>query len=178
MRPAAERGRCGARRRSQRSKQTGRGSNGCARHGWSGFPSGASCVVNQNLVAAKLLELDDRIGRIQSRCPPAVIEFGSDRDAIDVVSYNVMLAVQSCADIASHIIAGQRWPAATSLAGAFARLCDQNVISERTADALCRATALRNFIAHGYACLDPARIHTAGRSLVTDMEAFAGEIAR
>lgn len=135
-------------------------------------------MVNQNLVAGKLAELDDRISRIQSRCPPAAAELERDRDAIDVVSYNVMLAVQACADIASHIISGERWPAATSLAGAFTLLCDRDVISEETADALCRATALRNFIAHGYACRDPARIHGAGLSLVADMEAFAGEIAR
>jgi uncharacterized protein YutE (UPF0331/DUF86 family) len=31
---------------------------------------------------------------------------------VDLVSFNLVLAVQSCSDIASHIIADEGWPAA------------------------------------------------------------------
>jgi uncharacterized protein YutE (UPF0331/DUF86 family) len=69
-------------------------------------------VVDRDLLTAKLLELQDRTLRARSKCPETVDELRADRDALDLVSFNLMLAVQSCSDIASHIIADEGWPAA------------------------------------------------------------------
>jgi uncharacterized protein YutE (UPF0331/DUF86 family) len=73
-------------------------------------------MVDRDLIAAKLAELADRVARVRTRCPPTVEELSEDRDALDVVSFNLMLAVQSCADIASHIIADEGWPPAREIA--------------------------------------------------------------
>lgn len=88
-----------------------------------------------------------------------------------------MLAVQSCADIASHIIADEGWPAAGNLAGGFNRLRDEGVISSETAAALCRAAGLRSVVAHGYSSINPAMVHEAAVNGVADLEAFAREVA-
>jgi uncharacterized protein YutE (UPF0331/DUF86 family) len=129
------------------------------------------------LLAIKLAELADRIDRVRKRCPATVEEMRADRDAIDLVSFNLMLAVQTCADIASHIIADQAWPAAPTLAAAFNRLRDQDVITAQTASTLCRAVGLRNVVAHGYAGVDPAMVHAAGTQGPADLETFAREVA-
>lgn len=134
-------------------------------------------MANRDLLAAKLGELSDRIGRVRSRCPATSAQLGADRDALDLVSFNLMLAVQSCADISSHIIADQGWPAAPTLAGSFNRLRDQGVISPKTASALGRAVGLRNVVAHGYASVDPAMLHSAATEGLIDLEAFAREVA-
>ena len=76
-------------------------------------------MIDRNLLAAKLVELQDRIARAEARCPPTVDELRADREALDIVSFNMMLAVQSCHDIASHLIADEGWSPATTLAGAF-----------------------------------------------------------
>src|SRR3954471_15323365 len=113
-------------------------------------------MVDRDLVAAKLAELDERITRARKHCPSTAAELGADRDALDLVSFNLMLAVQSCADIASHLIADEGWPAAPNLAGGFNRLRDEGVISAGTASALGQAVGLRNVVAHGYAGINPA----------------------
>jgi uncharacterized protein YutE (UPF0331/DUF86 family) len=135
-------------------------------------------VVDRHLAAAKLAELADRIERIRSRCPASADELRRDRDALDLVSFNLMLAVQSCADIASHLIADEGWPSPPNLAGGFNRLRDEGVISPGTADTLCRAVGLRNVVAHGYAGINPAMVHAAAMSGVRDLEAFAREVAQ
>jgi uncharacterized protein YutE (UPF0331/DUF86 family) len=135
-------------------------------------------MVDRHLAAAKLAELADRIQRIVAHCPASVDELRRDRDALDLVSFNLMLAVQSCADIASHLIADEGWPAAPNLAGGFNRLRDEGVISTTTADALCRAVGLRNVVAHGYAGINPAMVHAAGVNGVRDLDAFAKEVAQ
>ena len=135
-------------------------------------------MVDRHLAAAKLAELADRIERIRTRCPATVDELRRDRDALDLVSFNLMLAVQSCADIASHLIADEGWPSASNLAGGFNRLRDEAVISAGTADTLCRAVGLRNVVADGYAGIHPAMVHAAALSGVRDLEAFAREVAQ
>jgi len=134
-------------------------------------------MVDQALVGAKLAELADRIARARSRCPPTLDELRADRDALDLVSFNLMLAVQSCSDLVSHLIADEGWPAAASQAAGFNRLRDQGVISAGTAAALCRAVGLRNVVAHGYGGINPAMVFAAATRGTADLEAFAREVA-
>jgi uncharacterized protein YutE (UPF0331/DUF86 family) len=135
-------------------------------------------MVDRGLLSVKLAELADRIARASRRCPATVDELRADRDALDLVSFNLMLAVQACSDIASHIIADEGWPAAQSLAASFNRLRDEGVISSTTAAALSRAVGLRNVVAHGYGGINPAMVHAAATAGVRDLETFAQEVAR
>ena len=86
-------------------------------------------MVDRDLVGAKLAELGERLDRVRKRCPPSAEALRADQDALDLVSFNLMLAIQSCADIASHIIADESWPTATSLAAAFERLSEHGVLA-------------------------------------------------
>ena len=135
-------------------------------------------MVDVDLVLAKLAELADRVTRIRARCPTTVDELRTDRDALDLVSFNLMLAVQSCSDIANHLIGDEGWRAVTTIAGAFNRIRDEGVISAVTADALCRAVGLRNVVAHGYAGINPAMVYAAATRGLSDLEAFAREVAQ
>lgn len=134
-------------------------------------------MVDAALVTAKLAELSDRTERIRLRAKPSAAELEADRDALELVSFNLMLAVQACADIASHIIADEGWPPAASLAEAFSRLGDRGVISSSTRMALSRAVGLRNVVAHGYSGIDPTMVHAAATNGLRDLDAFAREIA-
>lgn len=134
-------------------------------------------MVNPNVVAAKLTELADRVTRARKSCPGSVEELARDRDALDLVSFNLMLAVQVCVDVASHVIADEGWPAARGLAESFARLAEHDVISAPTASALAKAVGLGNVVAHGYAGVDVALVFTAARSGLDDLDRFAAEVA-
>lgn len=135
-------------------------------------------MVDRQLAALKLAELADRVDRVRRHCPATVEALRGDRDALDLVSFNLMLAVQSCADIASHLIADEGWAAAVNLAGGFNRLRDEGAISAGTAVSLCKAVGLRNVVAHGYAGINPAMVHAAAVAGVGDLEAFAKEVAQ
>jgi uncharacterized protein YutE (UPF0331/DUF86 family) len=129
------------------------------------------------LLAAKLADLADRVARVHARCPATMEALQADRDALDLVSFNLMLAVQTCADIASHVIADEGWAAAATLAAGFQRLAEHGVLQRATAEALARAVGLRNVVAHGYGAIDVALVHAAGTRGVGDLERFAREVA-
>lgn len=134
-------------------------------------------MVKPDLVAAKLSELADRVARVRARCPESPEALAKDRDALDLVAFNLMLAVQICADIASHVIADEGWPAARGLAEGFARMAERGILSSSTQAALAKAVGLRNVVAHGYAGVDTGLVFAAAKSGVDDLEAFATEVA-
>jgi uncharacterized protein YutE (UPF0331/DUF86 family) len=134
-------------------------------------------MVNSDLVAAKLTELSGRVNRVKEHCPVSQEALAADQDACDLVSFNLMLAVQVCADIASQIISDEGWPAARNLAEGFQRLADRGVVSRETADTLCLAVGLRNVVAHGYTRIDHSMLFAAASHGVDDLDSFAREIA-
>lgn len=135
-------------------------------------------MVDRKVVTAKLSDLADRVARARAHAKASADELAADRDALDLVSFNLMLAVQACADIASHVIADQSWrPPARTLADAFAQLAERGVIDPKTQGALTRAVGLHNVVAHGYAGIDPSSVHRAVTEGVADLDAFAAQIA-
>ncbi len=75
-------------------------------------------MVDRDLVASKLGELAEHVGRVRTRRTVTAEDLRRDRDALDLVAFNLMLAVQACADVASHVIADEGWPPAASLGAA------------------------------------------------------------
>ncbi|MFW5877430.1 MAG: type VII toxin-antitoxin system HepT family RNase toxin [Myxococcota bacterium] len=135
-------------------------------------------MVDPELIAAKLADLDDRIARIRTHVSDRAEDLARDRDALDIVAFNLMLAVQACADVASHIISDEGWPAASGLAQSFQRLADRGVLDMDTARALGQAVGLRNVVAHGYARVDPEMVHAGATRGLDDLSAFARQVAR
>jgi uncharacterized protein YutE (UPF0331/DUF86 family) len=134
-------------------------------------------VVDRDLLAAKLAELYDRMQRVRANVPESAEALRADRNALDLVSFNLMLSVQVCADLASHLIADEGWPAACSLAEGFHRLEQFGVIDRGTALALQRAVGLRNVVAHGYAGIDVERCFDAAQNGLADLESFARQVS-
>lgn len=134
-------------------------------------------MVRESLISSKLADLHDRLERVRSRAKSSPEALANDRDALELVSFNLMLAVQCCADIAAHLIADEGWPVATTLASSFDRLRMEGVLSAEVAASLARAVGLRNIVAHGYAGVDVRAVHAASVAGVADLERFATEVA-
>jgi uncharacterized protein YutE (UPF0331/DUF86 family) len=134
-------------------------------------------MVNRDLLAAKLADLYDRVQRVRTRTPESIESLRSDRDALDIVSFNLMQCVQICSDVASHLIADEHWPVARTLAEGFARLEERGVLTPTTSESLRRAVGLRNIVAHGYSGIDVALCFRAATAGIADIERFAIEVS-
>ena len=88
-----------------------------------------------------------------------------------------MLAVQICADVASHITSDENFTPAKTLAEGFSRLAEHAIIAPRTADSLKRAVGLRNVVAHGYGHVDARAVFAAATTGLDDLRAFARDVA-
>lgn len=134
-------------------------------------------MTDRDVVTAKLAELEDRLGRVRANVRGSAAALASDRDASDLVAFNLMLAVQTCLDVASHVIADERWAPAATLAESFHRLAERGVITAETDTALGRAASFRNVVAHGYGRVVSDILFAAATDGVRDLERFAREVA-
>ena len=134
-------------------------------------------MVDRDLVTAKLRELAERIERVRKHCPREASDLAADPDALDLVSFNLMLAVQASLDLASHLISDEGWPPAETHADAFRSLHQHGVLTQETAETLGKATGLRNVVAHGYAGVDPVLIYQAAMYGLADLERFSREVS-
>ena len=134
-------------------------------------------MVNRSLLTQRLTELADRIARVRQHGASAPERLRENRDSFELVSFNLMLAVQACADIASHVIADEKWPPAASLGESFTRLHEHGVIHADTARALRQAVGLRNIVAHGYGGIDHEMVESAAKSGIDDLSRFAQQVA-
>ena len=135
-------------------------------------------MINRNLLAAKWTELAERLAQVKKHSKPSVDELEGDRDASELVAYNLMLAIQTCVDVANHVIADEGWPAPRTTGEAFARLAEHGAIPSALALALRSAVGFRNVIVHGYAGLDLRPLHRAATSGVDEIEAFARSVTQ
>ena len=71
-------------------------------------------MVRVEIVVAKLSELGARTARVRKHTPATAAELLADQDTLDLVSFNLMLSVQSASDIASHLVSDEGWRPASS----------------------------------------------------------------
>ena len=94
---------------------------------WSTWQAEPELMVDADLVAAKLGELGKRIDRVRTHVPRDERALGADPDALDLVSFNLLLCVQAALDVGSHIIAGIQRALRASV-GVFVWLAVYNLI--------------------------------------------------
>jgi uncharacterized protein YutE (UPF0331/DUF86 family) len=99
-------------------------------------------------------------------------DFTADRQSRDLGLFYLFLAIQECIDLAAHWVADEGWAEPDDAGSTFDVLADRGVITREIATALRAAAGLRNRIAHGYAMLDVARVHTEAREGIRALRQF------
>lgn len=134
-------------------------------------------MVRADVLTKLLAAVRHRIERVEGLRQPSAAALEANEDALDLVAFNLMLAVQAACDAAAHIIADEGLAPASSLAEGFARLEEHGVLSHATRVALARAVGLRNVVAHAYHRLDTQAVQEASTTGLSDLDAFVREVA-
>jgi len=89
-------------------------------------------MVNQDVVMAKMANIQRSLNRLQEKQGVDLVTFSADRDIQDIALLNLQNAIQGCIDVASHIVSDNNWGVPGHLAGLFDILCEKEVITDRT----------------------------------------------
>lgn len=133
--------------------------------------------MDSSLIALKLESLRRCVLRVQTRCPASAQALAKDVDAQDVIVLNLSRAVQICADIALHILAGSEQPIAQTMGQAFEALATLEIIPQHLAERMRKAVGFRNLAVHSYDEIDWQIVYAIATTHLVDFEDFARSIA-
>lgn len=126
-------------------------------------------------VALKASRIRGRVERIRLGIAVGAEKFPARLDLVEQVAFNMLLAMQECVDLGSHIVTDEGWGAPASLGDTFTFLHDHGVIAPETAAAMKAGARLRNLIAHAYGDVDPGKLFAAASAGVEQIERFLSE---
>ena len=134
--------------------------------------------MDRDVINRKLESLRRCIARIESKRPirPDVLRVNYDLQ--DIIALNLERAVQTCVDIAAHVISQTELPVPSTMGEGFARLAELRVISPRVATSLQKAVAFRNILVHNYTNINWDIVANILTGHLTDFVQFAQAIDR
>ena len=134
--------------------------------------------MDKDVINRKLESLRRCIARIESKRPirPDVLRVNYDLQ--DIIALNLERAVQTCVDIAAHVISQTELPVPSTMGEGFERLAELQVISPQVATSLQKAVAFRKILVHNYTNINWDIVANILTSYLTDFVQFAQAIDR
>lgn len=133
--------------------------------------------VSKDLVAKKLDFLNDQIHKIDNMSFDQDA-FVKDADIHDLLVFRLQQAVETCIDIATHIIAGLDVTQKETAKDAFSFLGEKGIISKTLALNMGKAADFRNRVVHGYNDFDFRLLFKDYKKDLADLRQFGSEILK
>jgi uncharacterized protein YutE (UPF0331/DUF86 family) len=134
--------------------------------------------MDETVILAKLDSLSRCISRIRTKTPESAEALINDLDRQDIISINLERAVQTCVDIAAHILSDSNTPAPSTMADGIDLLCKQSIIPEDLANRLKKAVGFRNISVHTYQAIDWSIVYSIITKRLDDFSTFAHHITK
>lgn len=133
--------------------------------------------INKSLVSKKLDFLNNYLHKIESM-DFSEETFVEDIDIHDLFVFRVQQAVETCIDIAAHIIAGLDAPQKETAKDAFKFLGEKGIIDRELALKMGQAADFRNRVVHGYNDFDFKLLFKDYKDDLKDLRQFGAEIVK
>jgi len=133
--------------------------------------------VNKSLVSKKLDFLNDQVRKIE-RMGFTKESFVKEEDTHDLVVFRLQQAVETCIDIAAHIIAQLDVPQKETAKDAFLFLGEKEIIDESLAGRMGKAADFRNRVVHGYNNFDFNLLYEDYEDNLSDLRLFGSGILK
>lgn len=133
-------------------------------------------MVDRDLVLRRIADLDAYLGQLATYRDVELDAYRGDWKTQRVVERTLHLAIETCMDIADHIVADRRLRVPETGAATFEILAEAGVLSGELGKSLARMVGFRNILVHDYARLDPEMVLKALKTDVRDFERFRDTI--
>jgi uncharacterized protein YutE (UPF0331/DUF86 family) len=111
-------------------------------------------MVDKTLILRKLSELDEYFKQIKEYEEITVLQYSDDWKIQRIIERTLQMMIETCVDIASHIIADKGYRVPKSYSDAFKVLLDEKIVSSRLFDVLQKMAKFRNIVVHHYDKVD------------------------
>ena len=130
--------------------------------------------MTQAVLVQKIESLRNCVERIESKKPFSAMVLETNFDLQDIIER----AVQSCVDIATHLLAEKKGPTPNTMAESFVLLAQEGVISKPTAETLAKSVGLRNILVQEYSKTNWKIVASVANSHLDTFRDFAREVLK
>lgn len=120
----------------------------------------------------KLADLERYLGQLAPYRDVDLDTYRGDWKTQRIIERTLHLAIESCMDVADHLVADKRLRVPESGAETFEVLGEAGLLPHGLVSALAKMVGFRNILVHDYARLDPTIVLRVLRTELTDLEQF------
>jgi len=111
-------------------------------------------MVDKGLVLRKLAELQEYLAQVKEYASVTVEEYEADWKTQRIVERTMQMMIETCVDIAGHIISDLALRTPTSYADAFKVLHESDILPEALFSEMEKMAKFRNIVVHRYDRVD------------------------
>jgi uncharacterized protein YutE (UPF0331/DUF86 family) len=111
-------------------------------------------MVDETLILRKLAELDEYNSQVKEYEQITVAQYLDDWKIQRIVERTLQMMIETCLDIASHIIADKELRVPMSYSDTFKVLHEEKIVSSELFGALDKMAKFRNVVVHHYEKID------------------------
>jgi uncharacterized protein YutE (UPF0331/DUF86 family) len=115
-------------------------------------------MVDKALVLRKLAELEQYLGQIREYANITVEQYSSDWKVQRIVERTLQIMIETCVDIAGHIISDKQYRIPKSYADTFRVLHEENILEKELFETMDKMAKFRNVVVHNYDVVDTSII--------------------
>ena len=138
----------------------------------------ASPVVDRDLLRRKLAELAEYVSQVSEYRDLTVERYRAEWKTQRIVERTLQMAIETCLDIASHVLADRELGAPSTYAETFEILVGAGLLSPGLGRVMVDMTGFRNVIVHEYARIDADTVIRILREHLEDFRRFEAEALR
>ena len=132
--------------------------------------------INKVLICDKIDVIERNLSFLNQYKEKNEAELLSSYKDIQAIKYSLFEMIESCIDIASHIISIRAFQRAESYAEMFEILGKNDIIGNKLSINLSNMARFRNILVHGYAKIDNSKVLSFAKDELKDVEDFIKKI--
>jgi len=129
-------------------------------------------MVSSEKIVRKFSCLDEYLEVLEKLAKTPVERFVKDKVLIGSMRYYLQVSVETCLDVANHVIASERYRAPKDYSDSFAVLEEEGIIPEDLSARLRQMAKFRNRLVHLYGEIDDRKVHAIVLSDLGDIQQF------
>ena len=129
-------------------------------------------MVDRDLVLRRLALLETYLDQLAPYREMDVAAYQQDWKTQRAIERTLHLAIETCMDVADHIVADRRLRVPDTGAESFEILAEALLLPRELGDALAKMVGFRNILVHDYTRLDPAIVVRVLRKDLVDLLRF------
>ena len=135
-------------------------------------------MIDKSLVLRKLAEIDEYVGQIKEYKDLTALQYSSDWKIQRIIERTLQMMIETCVDIASHIISDKGFRIPKSYADTFRVLYEKDILNKRLFEALEKMAKFRNIVVHQYDRVDSKIVVGILKNNLNDFRTFKDSIVK